>query len=286
MRTIVHVSDIHFGRTDDKVVRELVASVHEIRPDLVAISGDLTQRARPQEFELARLFLDMLPGPQIVVPGNHDVPLHNVYARFRGPLDEYRRYIAEDLEPFWADGAIAVLGLNTARSLTIKGGRVNEEQVDRVEATLGRQDRNVVKILVSHHPFDLPGNYSYKHLVGRARKAMTRFIECRVDVFLAGHYHLRYCGRTAERYNFGEYSSVFVQAGTACSTRGRGESNSYNVVRVQNDEVEVETMSLGEDGRFSVSETDRFSRTDRGWAEMGARDPETRDLKEKPDPSG
>jgi 3',5'-cyclic AMP phosphodiesterase CpdA len=266
MRTIAHISDIHFGRTDDKALRELVSSVHDIRPDLVAISGDLTQRARPQEFELARLFLDMLPGPQIVVPGNHDVPLHDVYARFRGPLNNYVRFITEDLEPFWTDGEIAVLGLNTARSLTIKGGRVNERQVDRVEQTLGRQPPEVLKILVSHHPFDLPGNYSDKHLVGRARKAMARFIGCRVDVFLAGHYHLSYCGHTAERYNFGEYSSIFVQAGTACSTRGRGESNSYNVLRVQNSELTVETMSLGDDGCFRIMDTDRFTRAETGWA--------------------
>jgi 3',5'-cyclic AMP phosphodiesterase CpdA len=267
MRTIVHISDIHFGRTDDKAVRELVSSVHEIRPDLVSVSGDLTQRARPQEFELARLFLDMLPRPQIVVPGNHDVPLHNVYARFHAPLDNYLRYITEDLEPFWTDGEVAVLGLNTARSLTIKGGRVNEQQVDRVEQTLGQQGPDVLKILVSHHPFDLPGNYSYKDLVGRARKAMARFIECRVDVFLAGHYHLSYCGHTAERYNFGEYSSVFVQAGTACSTRGRGESNSYNVLRASRESLAIDTMSLGEDGRFRLIGTDRFTRTDKGWTE-------------------
>jgi 3',5'-cyclic AMP phosphodiesterase CpdA len=267
MRTVVHISDVHFGRTDDATVRELVSAVHEIRPDLVAVSGDLTQRARPHEFELARLFLEMLPRPQIVVPGNHDVPLHNVYARFLEPLDNYRRYITDDLQPFWSDGEIAVLGLNTARSLTIKGGRVNERQVDSVERTLGRKPREVLKILVSHHPFDLPGTWEYKDLVGRARKAMARFIECRVDVFLAGHYHLSYCGRTAERYSFGKYTSVFVQAGTACSTRGRGESNSFNVLRTQPAELVVETMSLADDGHFRLTDTDRFRRTETGWAE-------------------
>jgi 3',5'-cyclic AMP phosphodiesterase CpdA len=269
MRTIVHLSDIHFGRTDDSAVRELVSTVHAIRPDLVAVSGDLTQRARPQEFELARLFLDMLPSPQIVVPGNHDVPLHNVYARFLEPLDNYRRHITEDLEPFWSDDEIAVLGLNTARSLTIKGGRVNEQQVNRVEQTLGRQPREVLKILVSHHPFDLPGTYPPSDLVGRARKAMARFVECRVDVFLAGHYHLSYCGHTAERYSFGEYTSIFVQAGTACSTRGRGEANSFNVLRTGPAELTVETMALGDDGKFRLADTDRFTRIPTGWQVAG-----------------
>lgn len=267
MRTVVHLSDIHFGRTDDAVVRELVSAVHEIRPDLVAVSGDLTQRARSNEFELARLFLEMLPGPQIVVPGNHDVPLHNVYARFLEPLDNYRRYISQELQPFWSDGEMAVLGLNTARSLTIKGGRVNEQQVQRVVETLGREPRDVLRILVSHHPFDLPGQYAQKHLVRRARKAMARFIECRVDVFLAGHYHLSYCGHTAERYRFGQYTSVFVQAGTACSTRERGERNSFNVLRSAPGALAVETMMLGDDGKFRLAEAERFTKTPTGWAE-------------------
>jgi 3',5'-cyclic AMP phosphodiesterase CpdA len=268
VKTIVHISDVHFGRTDDVVVRELVTAVHEVRPDLVAVSGDLTQRARPEQFEQARLFLEMLPGPQIVVPGNHDVPLHNVYARFIEGLAAYRRFITDDLAPFRSDGEIAVLGLNTARSLTFKNGRVNAEQVDMVERTLGRQPPDVVKILVSHHPFDLPGSYSGKHLVGRAQKAMARFIACRVDIFLAGHYHLRYCGHTAERYQFGDHAAVFVQAGTACSTRSRGESNSFNVLRVTTSEIAVDTFAVAADRRFRLIETQHFSRSRNGWSEV------------------
>ncbi|HET9787793.1 MAG TPA: metallophosphoesterase family protein, partial [Pyrinomonadaceae bacterium] len=93
MRTIVHLSDIHFGRTDQSVVKPLISFVNEIKPDLVAVSGDLTQRARSWQFQEARAFLDSLPKPQIVVPGNHDVPLYNVFSRFLSPLDKYRRYI-------------------------------------------------------------------------------------------------------------------------------------------------------------------------------------------------
>ncbi|MGB9178581.1 MAG: metallophosphoesterase, partial [Pyrinomonadaceae bacterium] len=127
MRTIVHLSDLHFGRVDYSVVKPLIEHVKEAKPDLVAVSGDLTQRARTAQFKEAREFLDALPQPQIIVPGNHDVPLHNVFARFLQPLDKYRRHITDDLEPFYADEEIAVLGLNTARSLTIKYGRINEQ---------------------------------------------------------------------------------------------------------------------------------------------------------------
>lgn len=98
MRTIVHLSDLHFGRVDLTVVAALIETVTKIKPDLVAVSGDLTQRARSHQFKEARTFLDKLPTPQIVVPGNHDVPLHNVFARFLKPLTKYRRYITPDLK--------------------------------------------------------------------------------------------------------------------------------------------------------------------------------------------
>src|SRR3712207_3725723 len=132
MRKLVHLSDLHFGRIDYRVLDPLVADVGAAGPDLVVVSGDLTQRARRAQFKEARRFLDALPSPQIVVPGNHDVPLYDVFRRFLRPLEGFRRYISDDLEPFYADEEVAVLGVNTARSLTIKHGRINERQVARI----------------------------------------------------------------------------------------------------------------------------------------------------------
>src|ERR1043165_359659 len=109
MRTLVHLSDLHFGRIDPAIIDPLIETVRGLNPTLVAVSGDLTQRARSEQFKEARAFLDALPSPQIVVPGNHDVPLHNVFARFFQPLTKYRRYITPDLEPFHADDELAVL---------------------------------------------------------------------------------------------------------------------------------------------------------------------------------
>lgn len=264
MRVIVHLSDVHFGRIHEATARELVSAIRAIQPDVVALSGDLTQRALKREFERARAFLEELPKPQIVVPGNHDVPM-NLYSRFRSSLDNYRRYISDDLEPFYADDEIAIAGLNTARSLTIKGGRVNLGQMARVEDRLCHLNGDILKIVVTHHPFDLPENYTGRHLVGRAPIAMARFARCGVDLFLAGHFHLSYCGHTAERYMFGEYSGIFVQAGTACSTRGRGEPNSFNIVRTQPGQISIETVSLTGEGSFRPASMDNFMRTKSGW---------------------
>src|SRR5882724_10025919 len=116
-------------KIDYSVIGPLSQTIAEIDPDLIVVSGDLTQRARTREFVEARMFLDSLPTPQIVVPGNHDVPMHNVYARFLQPLTKYRKYITEETEPFYLDEEMAVVGINTARSLTTKHGRINQKQI-------------------------------------------------------------------------------------------------------------------------------------------------------------
>src|SRR5258708_1489684 len=231
MRTILHLSDLHFGRVNAALLKPLLERVSDIKPDLVAVSGDLTQRARSHEFQEARAFLDALPKPQIVVPGNHDVPLHNVLTRFLRPLDRYKRYITDDLHPAYVDEEIVVVGVNTARSLTLKGGRINEDQLTRIRGKLCSSGNELIKAVVTHHPFDLPEGYNDRELVGRAQMAMTGLADCGADLFLAGHLHVSHTGHTAKRYNIQGHSALVVQAGTASSTRGRGEANSFNVIR-------------------------------------------------------
>src|SRR5215211_5624613 len=151
MRTIIHLSDLHFGRVNPLLLDPLLQVVREVKPDLVAISGDLTQRARSYQFQQARSFLDALPKPQIVVPGNHDIPLHNLFARFIEPLTKYKRYITDDLQPSYQDEEVVIVGVNTARSLVFKGGRINEIQVSRLRDKFCSFGEDVVKVIVTHH---------------------------------------------------------------------------------------------------------------------------------------
>lgn len=269
MRSIVHLSDIHFGRVNDHVIAPLIESITKLNPDLVAVSGDLTQRARSHQFQQARAFLDQLPKPQIVVPGNHDVPLHNVFARFLQPLDKYRRYITDDLRPMHHDEEIAVLGVNTARSLTIKSGRINEEQVAWVRERLCAVDPSVIKVVVTHHPFDLPAGHDEGQLVGRARMAMEQLAGCGADLFLAGHLHVSHTTNTATRYKIKGHSALIVQAGTATSDRGRGEENSFNLVRIDRPHIAVERFAWQADrGEFGLMTTERFRHTPDGWTRL------------------
>lgn len=271
MRILAHLSDLHFGRVDAAILEPLRKAVWRLEPHAVVISGDLTQRAKPREFREARAFLDTLPRPQIVVPGNHDVPLYNVFKRFLAPLDAYRRHISEELEPVHIDGEIAIVGVNTARSLTFKGGRISEEQVERIRAKLCTLDERIAKIVVTHHPFELPDTMDPDHIVGRARMAMRTLAGCGADILLAGHAHASHVGDTAARYKFDGYAALVVQAGTATSTRARGEMNSFNSLRVDGPEIRVDRYTWSpQAGIFELSRSEGYAHTARGWVRAGA----------------
>jgi 3',5'-cyclic AMP phosphodiesterase CpdA len=266
MRTLVHLSDLHFGRFDDRIVTPLIQRLRDINPDVIAISGDLTQRALRGQFVQARAFLDALPFPKLIVPGNHDVPFYNVPARLLNPFGPYRRFIAEDLEPIFVDDEIAVVGLNSARGLVIHGrGRLNEVQVQRAADRLRPLPTRLIRVIVTHHPFDLPEGFPSGHLVGRAEMAVARLVEVGADLFLAGHLHLSHIGHTAERYKIAGHSALVVQAGTL-STRERGEANTFNVLQVARPDMSIDRYTWDTTNeRFVPSWSGKFHHTEHGW---------------------
>lgn len=267
MRTIVHLSDLHFGRIDERIIAPLVDHIISIKPDLVAVSGDLTQRARRRQFQHAALFFARLPFPKLVVPGNHDVPLFNVAARLLDPFAGYRKWISPDLEPAFIDDEIAVVGLNSSRALITGGrGRLNAAQIDAAVARLRALPPSAIRVIVTHHPFDLPEGIPDAHLVGRASLAMQQFATAGADLFLAGHLHVSHVGHTADRYNIAGHSALVVQAGTL-STRGRGELNTFNVLRIARPEMAIERYSWQTGSlTFDQSFAGTFRHTPNGWA--------------------
>ena len=268
MRTVIQLSDLHFGRVDSAVVGPLTEQVHGLKPDLIAVSGDLTQRARTREFLACKAFLDALPRPQIVVPGNHDVPLHNVFARFLHGLRDFRKHITDELEPFYVDDEIAVLGLNTARSLTFSQGRINHSQMALIRSRMAQVPRTITKMLVTHHPFDVPESSSHE-VVGRARKAMEAIAESDVDAVLSGHLHISHTGHSAKRFHAKGHSALLVQAGTATSVRGRGEPNSFVVLRIEPRHIEVDRLHWDPRKRaFEPASHEAFQKTPDGWTRL------------------
>jgi 3',5'-cyclic AMP phosphodiesterase CpdA len=272
VRTLVHLSDLHFGRVEPRLLAPLRSAIEAIAPHLVVVSGDLTQRARPDQFRAARAYLDTLPGPQVVVPGNHDVPLYNLFARFFAPLARYRRIVSADLEPAFVDAEMAVVGVNTARSATFKGGRINEEQVARVRARLCDLPDEVVKIIVTHHPFDVPeGSLEAGQIVGRARMALERLAACGADVLLSGHLHEGHVGHTAERYRIAGLSALVVQAGTATSERTRESANSFNQLRLEGRHIEI-VQHVWKGNAFQPAGAQAFDHDGKGWHRGEQRD--------------
>jgi 3',5'-cyclic AMP phosphodiesterase CpdA len=263
MKSIAHISDLHFGTVIPEIAEGLVADLKMLQPSLVAISGDLTQRARRRQFADARNFLLRLPHPQLVVPGNHDIPLFDVARRFLSPLTRYREFINPELNPIHADKELFVVGLNTARSFTWQDGRISEEQVSLLQTTL-RDAGARTKIVVTHHPFIPPPYGTGIQLVGRAALAIPILADGEVDLLLSGHLHQGYAGDIRAHYPLSRRGIVAVQAGTATSGRTRNEPNAYNWIMVEPHRITIEVRAWS-GAAFAPLHISSYARSAHGW---------------------
>jgi 3',5'-cyclic AMP phosphodiesterase CpdA len=258
VKTIAHISDLHFGRHDETAADRLLVDIAALQPDLVVVTGDLTQRARNWQFAAARAFLEELRRPLVVIPGNHDVPLYDLIQRFVGRLARYRRYICAELHPFFTDDVMAVLGLNTARSATLSNGRISYMQAASIKSIFARVPADRLRILAIHHPLAVPVSTGDLPPVGRATMARAAIIEAGVRLVLSGHYHRAFSGDLPGSDLLAEGRLLFVQAGTAISTRLRGEPNSYNLLRIQATTVSC-TVRVFIGKNFADAETARYA---------------------------
>jgi 3',5'-cyclic AMP phosphodiesterase CpdA len=267
MARLVHLSDLHFGAHDERLVEAVGWHVDRLKPDLVVISGDFTQRARTEQFRAACEFLDDLRerGHEVLgVPGNHDVPLYDVLRRFLSPLARYRRFIDESLCPFVELPGVAVLGINTARSLTFKDGRVNRDQVAFIRDTFGRTPSESFRVLVTHHPlFALKVGDELTPAIGRQELALDAVEESGVDLVLAGHNH-HASSQDASDLVTRAGGVLVVQAGTATSTRVRGQEQSFNTIDVDEGSVTV-TVHAWQDDDFKPKDAQRYAWQDGRW---------------------
>jgi 3',5'-cyclic AMP phosphodiesterase CpdA len=273
MRVIAHISDLHFGYNDPLPAKELKECLLKINPDVLVVSGDLVEHATDVEFQAARDFLDVLPGPQIIVPGNHDLPFYNLWRRFTEGLEKYRRFITEDLQPAFIDDELAIVGADSAHLYPVKGGKITDSQLDDLVKLFSSFSTGLIRVLVTHHPFDLPEPSNPHLLIGHSRRAVTRLAPV-VDILLAGHVHVSSTGSTSTRYKLEGHAMAFVQAGTAISDRNKGESNSFNLIRTGPAEsgekqIVVDVYSWTKDKRrFECKHSTQYRLGEEGWAEF------------------
>ncbi len=269
MLTILHGSDLHFGRPYRPSAGEaFLDAARAAAPDLIVISGDLTQRAKVREFEQARSFLDRLPDvPLVVTPGNHDVPLYRVLERMFSPFRNYRRHIQRELNTVTrVDGAVVVALSSAAPRRAIVNGHIGRDQVAFAREAFAEASQEAARILVAHHHLAPAPDYEDDTTLPRSRRILDHFSRMGVELVLGGHLHRAYIGNSLDVYpgQDREHGIVIVQSGTTTSQRGRAREkakNSFNIVRLSEDHVEISHYMFFDDlDRFAPFSMHAFPR--------------------------
>jgi 3',5'-cyclic AMP phosphodiesterase CpdA len=214
-------------------------AAHALQPDIIVASGDFTQRAKREQFQQARDFLNLLPeAPLVVTPGNHDVPLYRVAERVRNPYAGYLEFISDELDSSLFHHGAAVVSINSTSPLrAITNGRITAEQLEFCSETFKQAPEEAVRIVVAHHHFAPAPDYEGGSVMPKAKRAIERFIDLKVDLILGGHLHRAYIGNSLDIYPGKDrrHGIIIVQCGTTTSRRGRArerEKNSFNLIQI------------------------------------------------------
>lgn len=258
MTRVLHLSDLHFGRSHPALEAPLLAMIAELAPDLVVVSGDLTQRARVEQFRHARAFLDRISAPVLSVPGNHDTPLDNLFQRLLTPFRRYRRHINRETEPVFTSEALTVVGVNTVNPLAWQQGRFRASARARV-ARVFRDHPAPLRLVALHHPLE-HGPDAGKRPMRGASAALAGLAESGAQIVLSGHLH-----RSASGPVRAAPGLLLIEAGTGLSTRQRGEDNSFNLLDWEaGGALRVTTYAAGQNG-FAPAAVSLFHRAEGGW---------------------
>ena len=268
MTRLVLISDLHFGRDDPELLVPLTRAIRDAEPDLVLVGGDFVQRSRASQFSKACRFMDGLGLPWIGVPGNHDIPLYNLFLRAFDPYRSYRRWISQDLEPTVELRDAVILGLNTTDPLAHQRGRVSESAIRRIGDEIGRACGRL-PIVLAHHPFHHAPHVEKQLMLG-APRALEHWGERGPHVILSGHLH-RWLFEPFVRRE-GESMTLQLHCGTGLSHRLRGEANDFAILDCEGKEVVANRM-VAVDGRFLFETAVRYRASDIGWRRLSPSTP-------------
>lgn len=253
---LMHVSDLHAGWPFNPDLAAMVArEAHELQPDLLVVSGDLVQRADfAMQWQVITTYLQQLPDPKLIIPGNHDVPLFNVFNRLFRPYARYQRYISRDLNPVFELPGLVVVGGTTAHGWTVDGGMLSRAQIEQIEQTFMRYPPGVCKVAVLHHHVINPAGSEGRRMISNYEDAVELLDRCGVELLLCGHIHMSYIGTTLDVRHDLSKGTIICQSGTTTSTRGKGREtgqNSYNVIEIEDSVIRIaQHLYLPDAGRF------------------------------------
>ncbi|PTQ68959.1 metallophosphoesterase family protein [Celeribacter persicus] len=266
MTRLIHLSDLHFGRTDPALAAPLLRTLERLEPTLVVISGDVTQRARRSQFEKARRFIEAIEAPVLAVPGNHDTPLDNLVMRWLAPFARYKRAISANLEPTFETPEMQVVGINTVNPFAWQSGKLSERHLTRMMEHFGPDDGRL-RVAVLHHPLEQSPTLDKPRTHG-AKAALTALSAAGADLVLSGHLH------TAQAVPFTQVPGLlFVQAGTALSTRTRGTPNTFNQIELSEDGgLTITVWSAADQPTFLPQAPRHYLRGPVGWVRKTGHD--------------
>lgn len=272
MRRIPHLSDLHFGRVlRPKLLDPPVDAINTAAPDLVAISGDLTQRIRSWQFAEGRRFLDRLAPRCLVVPGDHDVPLDNLAVRLFNPFGRYRWAVADDLEPSFQDDEMFVVGLNTVDPHAWRCGRITRGAIRWAWVCFKSRVASEFRVLVAHHPFEQAAE-SGKALMRGASRSICAIVDCGADIVLSGHLHARRVWPFDVRRG-AKGAILQIQAGAGLSTSLRGGEIDFSILTLERGRVEVRRfVARLNAASYEPATRERFAPSDRGWSRIAIGD--------------
>ena len=233
MTTVLQVSDPHFGTEQPAVVAALLDLAARERPDVLVVSGDITQRARRRQFQAARAFIERIAAPRtLTIPGNHDIPLFNVFARAFAPYGGYERVFGRELEPGFDSPDLLVTCVNTTRPRRHKDGEVSPAQVEQVVTRLRGAGPSQLRVVVVHQPVMAARTDDERNLLHGRDGAVRAWVAAGADLVMGGHIHWPYACSLQLGFRDLPRDAWIVQAGTAVSSRTRdGVPNSVNLLR-------------------------------------------------------
>lgn len=263
MRRIAHLSDLHFGTTTPAVLDQLGHSVRAFQPHLVVVTGDLTQRARADQFRGARQFLDSLPSPQLIVPGNHDIaPLYKPLERVLSPYARYHRYITRELDGAFYDDELLVLALSSVQPFRWKEGTISRRQLEWI-AEYSQRFPTQLRILAAHHPLVEAQTERPTRRLRRHPALLSVLDSADIAVCLSGHLHTSFSGLAVTSLD--EAGSVLaVHASTATSTRLRGHRNAYNQLTLDGASLRVDAVAF-DGAAFQTLASSTYERRAGAW---------------------